>query len=404
MVRGSPGRRGWIGGLAVAAFLVACERAPNSLPSGPSQRAVIHEGIELLGVARIPGTASDRSVHGEVLEDGTPSDRFGGFGSGLEWTGENERYLAVCDRGPADGATSFACRWHELDVRVRPGALEPVHVELVATTLLLDEQGRGFTGLSSALAPTATRAERLDPEGLRLGSEGNVWICDEYSMGLFEFSRAGRLVRRHAPPAAFPAARPSGDRKRELTDSATGRTPNRGFEGLARAPWNGAFHALAQGALIQDGGDRGAFSRCLELDPATGRTAQYAVRLERPTDSWNDLIAFGPEQFLALERDAAKGASRNRRHVELLGLAGATDVSSIERLHAAAEIVPMSARVLIDLLDPAWGLAAAGLPDKIEGLALGPDLPDGRRLLLVATDNDLEAEEPTWILAFALPR
>ncbi|MBK7876380.1 MAG: esterase-like activity of phytase family protein [Planctomycetes bacterium] len=361
-------------------------------------------GIALLGFARVAGTERDRSGRSELLEDGTPNDLFGSFGSGLEWTGVGERYLAVCDRGPADGATSFACRWHELDVRVRPGATEPVQVELVSTTLLVDEDGRGFTGLASALVPTETRAERLDPEAIRIDTAGHVWIADEYSMQLFEFSRAGRLLRRHAPPAAFPVARPSGDRKRELADSASGRTPNRGFEGLARVEPIGAFYALAQGALLQDGGERGTHARCLEFDPVTGRTAQYAVQLERPTDSWNDLLAFGEGRFLALVRDAEKGAKRTRRSLVQLGLAGATEVSAVERLRDGSDVVPMSSFTFLDLLEPEWGLVAAGLPDKVEALALGPDLSDGRRLLLVATDNDVDADEATWVIAFALRR
>ena len=46
----------------------------------------------------------------------------------------------------------------------------------------------------------------------------------------------------------------------------------------------------------------------------------------------------------------------------------------------------------IDLLEPAFGLNlndANAIAEKIEGLAWGPDLPDGRHLLYVISDNDL---------------
>ena len=42
------------------------------------------------------------------------------------------------------------------------------------------------------------------------------------------------------------------------------------------------------------------------------------------------------------------------------------------------------------------------VPEKIEGLAWGPDLADGRHLLYVITDNDLSLVNPTQIYAFAV--
>jgi hypothetical protein len=41
-------------------------------------------------------------------------------------------------------------------------------------------------------------------------------------------------------------------------------------------------------------------------------------------------------------------------------------------------------------------------PEKIEGLSFGPNMPDGRRLLVVASDNDFEAEEAIRFFFFAV--
>jgi hypothetical protein len=41
------------------------------------------------------------------------------------------------------------------------------------------------------------------------------------------------------------------------------------------------------------------------------------------------------------------------------------------------------------------------MPEKIEGLSFGPALADGRRTLLVSTDNDLIPENPTLVWVFA---
>jgi hypothetical protein len=39
------------------------------------------------------------------------------------------------------------------------------------------------------------------------------------------------------------------------------------------------------------------------------------------------------------------------------------------------------------------------LPEKIEGMAFGPDLPDGRLLLLLTVDNDFRADVPIRVFA-----
>jgi hypothetical protein len=60
--------------------------------------------------------------------------------------------------------------------------------------------------------------------------------------------------------------------------------------------------------------------------------------------------------------------------------------------------------LFLDLLDPRYGLVGPDLPDKIEGLAFGPDLPDGRRLLIVTADNDFVATVPFRVFAFGIDR
>jgi hypothetical protein len=42
------------------------------------------------------------------------------------------------------------------------------------------------------------------------------------------------------------------------------------------------------------------------------------------------------------------------------------------------------------------------MPEKLEGLCFGPRLPDGRRTLIVTSDNDLKAEQASWFWVFAV--
>ncbi|MFL5328372.1 MAG: esterase-like activity of phytase family protein [Gemmataceae bacterium] len=68
------------------------------------------------------------------------------------------------------------------------------------------------------------------------------------------------------------------------------------------------------------------------------------------------------------------------------------------------EIKPAAKSLFIDLLDSRYQIAGSKVPEKFEGLAFGPDLPDGRRLLLVSVDNDFIATAPTRVYAFAVDR
>ena len=71
-----------------------------------------------LGQAEIPGTATDLSPQTGQLDDGSPANRLGGFGSGIAWLGQGTRYAMISDRGPGDGATSYHCRFHLFDIVV----------------------------------------------------------------------------------------------------------------------------------------------------------------------------------------------------------------------------------------------------------------------------------------------
>ncbi len=56
----------------------------------------------------------------------------------------------------------------------------------------------------------------------------------------------------------------------------------------------------------------------------------------------------------------------------------------------------------MNLLDPKFEIASESTPAKFEGLTFGPNLPDGRRTLVISVDNDFEGENPTVFYFLAL--
>ena len=123
----------------------------------------------------------------------------------------------------------------------------------------------------------------------------------------------------------------------------------------------------------------------------------------------SEILAINDHEFLVLERDNRSNLQTppqapTRKKIYKIDINGATDVSGVDSLPAGplpADIAPVQKTLFIDLLDPAFNLAPT-IAEKIEGLAWGPDLPDGRHVLYVISDNDLNPNLDTQLYAFAI--
>jgi hypothetical protein len=361
--------------------------------------------ITFLGSASLPGDATDKSGLTDTLPDGTPHNRLGSLGSGIAYTGRGDRYVLIADRGPHDGAVPYRCRFHVADVVVRPGKTPAVQFTLVSTTLLTTETGKPLVGVASAIAKSPADSLRFDPEGVRVGPSGTLFISDEYGPHVWEFGRDGKRLRRLQVPDKFTVTRPRTDARDELAANKSGRVPNRGLEGLAITPDGGKLYAILQSPLIQDWGFAGRNVRLLELPREGGTTRELVYPLDSTQHGINEILAVNDHEFLVLERDSLPGDKTKFKKLTQIDVRGATDVSGVAALPKAGlpqTIKPVTKKPFLDLLDPKFGLTGPKLPAKVEGLAFGPDLPDGRHLLLVTTDNDFKKDEPTLIYAFAV--
>ncbi len=163
---------------------------------------------------------------------------------------------------------------------------------------------------------------------------------------------------------------------------------------------------LQDTAVDKEGRRIGVNVRLATIEIATGQTHQYLYQLaDAKQTGVNEILAVNNHEFLVLERDAKAAAKATGKVVFLIDLDGATDVSHVAALPPAAVpdgIQPVAKRLFLDLLDRQYGLAGARLPAKIEGLTFGPDLADGRHLLLVSSDNDFHVTEPSRLFAFAI--
>ncbi|HEY3967802.1 MAG TPA: esterase-like activity of phytase family protein, partial [Planctomycetaceae bacterium] len=151
----------------------------------------------------------------------------------------------------------------------------------------------------------------------------------------------------------------------------------------------------------------GTNTRIIEFDLMQGTTREFLYPLDESTHGVSEILAINDHEFLVLERDGKPGVEAAAKQIYKIDLAGASDISGHETLppkKIPADVVTVRKSPFLNLLDPKFGLAGADFPEKIEGLTFGPDLPDGRRLLIVAIDNDFVAAKPILLHAFAIDR
>ena len=400
-------------------------------------------GVTLIGVGAVPGDSLDLSGQDGFICDRSdstsciPRATLGGWGSGLTYTGHDNVYLAVPDRGPFNGLTTpgvpYVNRFNFFHMVVDVGVPFPnIRVTLLDTRFLLNGN-QAFVGDAYAFNtddPLATL--RLDPEGVRVSRDQTFFVSDEYGPYVFEFDREGYLIRRLPVPSKFWIANPSGDvddagNSVELypNNNTSGRQANRGMEGLAITPDGRYLVGMMQNALIQDSGlDNnippgrvGLNNRILRINLKTGHTEEFVYVMDAINQGRgvNDLLAINDHEFLALERDnrtfvptppAAAAEPLLKRVYKIdLNKPGLTDVSAVANLPATGAalasmgIVPVDKTLFLDLLDPAYKIDALHtikdvIAEKIEGLASGPG-PSGRQARAVHRQRQRPVSGPS---------
>ncbi|MEK8052068.1 esterase-like activity of phytase family protein [Ideonella sp. DXS22W] len=336
------------------------------------------------------------------LSGGSTFDSRVGFFSDLYYDRARNEWWGLSDRGPGGGTLPYETRIQRftLDVNATTGAIS--NFQVVQTIKFSNAAGVALNGL--APNPSSVLGTSFDPEGMVVNPKnGNLLVSDEYGPSVYEFNRSGQLVKTYTVPANL-VPQVNGTVNYNTTPPTTGREGNRGLEGLAISPDGKYAYAVLQNGLADDGltatGTRSVYSRIVKYDTDSGTAvAQYAYKLDSSGQGRgiSAIVALGNDKFMVLERNnrgvgvGATVASPDK-NVFMIDLAGATDVSGIALPASGAlpdgfSAVTKGAKV-IDL--DANTLAALGnkSPEKWEGLAVGPQLADGRYLILAGTDND----------------
>ncbi|MBW4427736.1 MAG: esterase-like activity of phytase family protein [Nostoc desertorum CM1-VF14] len=313
--------------------------------------------------------------------------------SGITFDAENNLYYAISDdRGQKNNA-----RFYTLQIDLKKGYLQKGTVLPVSVTTLLNKNGQTF------------HSSETDTEGIALTNKASVFISSEGDAAklinpfIKEFYIAsGREIATLPIPNKF------------LPDktSQQGIRNNLAFESLTITPDKKHLFTATENALIQDGvaakANIGTPCRILQYNLLNNQPEkEFLYQTEAVSPFLNitgkfasglpDLLALDNQgHFLSLERSfTGLGFAISLFQVSL---EGADDIHKIDSLLGidTKDIKPVQKKLLLDLrtLDV--------LLDNIEGLTMGPKLPDGQQSLILITDNNFNFLQRTQILAFKI--
>ncbi|MEB3229896.1 MAG: esterase-like activity of phytase family protein [Leptolyngbyaceae bacterium] len=292
-------------------------------------------------------------------------------------------------------------------------------VEIESVTLLTTEDGSPY------------EPGDIDPEGMVLSPQQTLFIASEGdsdariapTIDEFDLTTGQRLRRLPIPTKYLPSSQlppsnqlfvnPSQLRDVPTDPQTSGVQNNRGFEALALSTaGRGEPYRIFAGIeepLVQD----------LEITEASysqpGRILHYVISPDQVVVLSEQVYPIDPLPFgalnnglvellvldqgghlLSLERSYGLGGVRAKLYQ--LVFSNANDTSTRPVLPPdLAGVQPMRKRLLLDLHE-------LGIPlDNLEGMTLGPRLPDGSQSLLLISDNNFNSEDQfTQVLLFRL--
>jgi hypothetical protein len=258
----------------------------------------------------------------------------------------------------------------------------------------------------------------LDPEGMARLASGNFLISSEGNNNakpremprIFEVMPDGKWVSDVTIPEKYLP---------ETTGLQTkGIQNNLAFEGLTISPSGASLFTSTEAALFQDlaaATDKGELIRLLKFDfkDSWKASKEYAYRMEPLVANEigpqvfvgvSEILAVSDDKLIVMERGVRISAAKiwsNRVTLYLADFSAATDTLPLAKLADGKKTVEVTKTKLIDF-ETDLKAERKGSVENFEALAFGPVLPDGRKTLLVMTDDNFSKTQKTQLLVFAV--
>lgn len=376
--------------LAIAASMLVTACTPIQARTA-EQRTFLNLSLDFLGEYQLP----------KMKFQDTP---VGGL-SGLTYDRGRDRFYTISD----DRSSLAPARFYTLKLNLKrseTGEISLDNVEVEDVTFLKDENGKAFAKGS------------LDPEGIALSPKGTVYIASEGvpSSGIAPFIRefdlnTGEQLQSLPIPNWY---LPNPGNEEQLP---SGVQENLGFEALtfetvSLAAASGdpfRLFTATESALVQDSlpPDSEQSPRIRLMHYLIGSIARPMVVTEHlylldplPTGAKDigltELVTVDTGgHFLSLER--SYGLLGAGAKIYQVATTAAQDTSGIATLKGdVSKIDAVKKRLVLDLSELGIYL------DNLEGMVLGPRLPDGSPSLVLVSDDNFSDTQVTQFLLFRL--
>lgn len=254
--------------------------------------------------------------------------------------------------------------------------------------------------------------DQLDPEGIGLSPQGKLWISSEgvshrqTPPTLIEVDRQGEWQQQLPIPAHFLATPVTDDNP---DPQPHGIDDNRGFEALTLNPEGDRVFTAVESPLQQDypetPSEQETYNRLLHYwigEPLPQLIAEYLYPIQpagllKGINGLTELLSVDSAgHFLSLERSYSPLTGFSAELFQL-ATAVATDTSKIDQLPTVLNgIAPIQKQPLLDLKQLKIPIS------NLEGMLWGPILTDGNPSLILVSDNNFDATQPTQFLLFRL--
>jgi len=323
--------------------------------------------------------------------------------SSIDYDAANELYYMICD----DRSNLNPARFYTAKIFISMNGIDSLR--LVDMHPMLQPNGQVYpTKLFRPFATVDPEAMRYDPVNRQLvwSSEGERIVSAEDTIvqdpAIYIISPNGYYSGAYNLPANL-----------KMNSFEKGPRQNGVFEGMTFADNYKTLFVNVEEPLYEDGPrvdvkDQDTYIRILKFDTETkNNTAQYAYKPDPvaypavPADAYKinglpDILSIGKDRFIVIERSYSTGRLACTIKIFMTDISAATDIKEVASLSANKNFVPASKKLLLNMDD--LGIYI----DNVEGVTLGPVLPNGHRSLIFVADNNFSAAEKSQFFLFEI--
>ena len=321
--------------------------------------------------------------------------------SSIDYVAADDVYHLICD----DRSEHNPARFYTAKIVLGNNGIDTV--QLIKVTTFLQQNGKPYPNRSQDSLHVP------DPEALRYNSANGtfVWssegerivrkdriILSDPSLSII--SADGRLIDTLPLPSNL-----------HMTAFEKGPRQNGVFEGLAFTPDHKSLFVSVEEPLYEDGPraglqDTAGWIRILKYDMNTRLpVAQYAYQIDPVVqepisrgafivNGVPDILAINSHELIVTERSFSTGRLTCNIRLYLAEVDGAQNIANIASLQQTPAVKPLKKRLLLNMD------TLGRWVDNVEGATFGPLLPNGRRSLILVTDDNFMPFERTQFFLF----